>query len=1014
VSDIEELYEQARALPPEERSAFLKNACRNDPSMEQELRSLLQHGEMAEAFFQGLASTATSPAIGERISHFQLTGVLGSGGMGTVYRAHDTRLDRVVALKFLPLWLSAVPESRERFLVEARAAASLEHSNVCSVHEIGETTDGRPYIAMACYEGETLKERLRRGPLPPDEALQVALQVARGLGAAHARGIVHRDVKPGNIMLVADGSVRLLDFGIAKMADVTLTAPGTTPGTLAYMSPEQARGEHVGPAADLWSLGVVLYEMLAGVRPFRGGNDRAVVQAIVHDQPDLAALGNAPPPTIRIIERLLRKAPADRFPGSRELIAELTGDGSNGEQWKPRRWARKHARQLALGGAAILAIIAIALVLTRPAHRATAAPPDAVATTSTIAVLPFTVRGSDLEVWGNGMVDLLSMGLDGVAGIRAIDSRTLLAAWRRDIGDSAPPDLAQALAVARRTQARYALVGSMVGAGPSLRLAADLYDVGSGRTIGPVQVDGPRDSVLSLVDRLGMQTLGLLLAKDSARVPTLHLAAITTSSLIALKAYLEGDEHYRRSEFRAASESWERAVQADSTFALAYVGLSDSYAWYAGFRVFEKNLVRAHQLEARLPERERTRVAMRWARYTEAPDALATVKAVTERYPDAADAWYELGEAYFHDAEVAGSPAEAEAAFQRAVDLQPQMAPYRTHLVDLAFVWQADSARIAAELGAYSRLAPGEARTHAGRLAYVLAFGTGAARDSALSALGSLDAPTAYTLYNLLQHPRFASTRALVFSAIEPGLEGDTRALVLQARLLNLGFVDGRLRDALAMLADTATPIGFRVCGPVYYAERDLPVPPEALARSRALMQADTSLLHSAGMVRCAAELAAWFGDWREHAALVARAGAESKRQLASGDSALAHVWELAEQAAEGFGLWKHGRTEEAWRAFERVLPADGSGDFRWYAGLLPLQLGRLDEAERGFRALWTQRDAVPARLRLARILEQKGRAAEAREAYQYVVYAWRRADPELQPMVEEARRALKRLPSAD
>jgi tetratricopeptide (TPR) repeat protein len=179
-------------------------------------------------------------------------------------------------------------------------------------------------------------------------------------------------------------------------------------------------------------------------------------------------------------------------------------------------------------------------------------------------------------------------------------------------------------------------------------------------------------------------------------------------------------------------------------------------------------------------------------------------------------------------------------------------------------------------------------------------------------------------------------------------------------------------------------------------------------------MQADTSLLHSAGMVRCAAELAAWFGDWREHAALVARAGAESKRQLASGDSALAHVWELAEQAAEGFGLRKHGRTEEAWRAFERVLPADGSGDFRWYAGLLPLQLGRLDEAERGFRALWTQRDAVPARLRLARILEQKGRAAEAREAYQYVVYAWRRADPELQPMVEEARRALKRLPSAD
>jgi serine/threonine-protein kinase len=1008
MSDIEELYERARAMLPEERSAFLNEACQDDPRMARELRSLLEHGDAAEAFFEKLAGAVTSPAIGEQVSHYRLTGILGSGGMGTVYRAHDTRLDRIVALKFLPLWLSAVPKSRERFLVEARAAASLEHSNVCSVHEIGETTDGRPYIAMACYEGETLKERLRRGPLPPEEALQVALQVARGLGAAHARGIVHRDVKPGNIMLVADGSVRLLDFGIAKMSDVTLTAPGATPGTLSYMSPEQARGEHVGPAADLWSLGVVLYEMLAGIRPFRGGNDRAVVQAIVHDQPDLAALRNIPPRAVRIVKRLLQKAPADRFPGSRELIAELTGETSSSHQTNSRGWARKHARQLALGGVAILAIVAIALALTRPGHHAAAA--DTVTTTPTIAVLPFTVRGSDLDVWGNGMVDLLSMGLDGAAGVRAIDSRTLLAAWHEDVGDTATPDLAHALAVARRTQARYALVGSMVGTGPSLRLAADLYDVGSGRTIGPVQVDGPRDSVLTLVDRLGMQALGLLLARDSARVPALHLAAITTSSLIALKAYLEGDEHYRRSEFRDASDSWERAVQADSTFALAYVGLADSYAWYAPFRVFEQNLSRAHALETRLPERERTRVRMRWARYIQEPDAVATVKAVIRRYPDAADAWYELGEAYFHDAVATGSPVEIEAAFRKAVELQPAMAPYRAHLVDLAFLWRPDSARIAAELGGYSRLAPDEAHARAGRLAFALAYGATPARDSARAALGTLDGESAYTLYNLLQHPRFADIRALVFPAIEPRLDATTRATVLQSLLFNLGFVDGHLRTALAILADTTTPVGFRVCGPVYYAERDLPVPPDALARSRAIIQADTSLLHSAGMVRCAAELAAWFGDWREHAALVTRARVESRSHLANGDSSLARVWELTEQVAEGFGLMKRGRTAEAWRTFERVLPRDAGGDYRWYAGLLPLQLGKLHEAERGFRALWAQRDAVPARLRLARILEQQGQAAEAREEYEFVIQAWRHADPELQPMVDEARLALLRL----
>lgn len=1007
---IEELYERARSLPADGRAAFLQQACGGDPRLEAELQSLLSHGDAAETFFAGLAGSMIAPVAGQRIGRYELVDIIGTGGMGTVYRARDTQLDRVVALKFLPAYLSTHAEPRERFLLEARAAAALEHPNICNIHEVGETTDGRPFIAMACYEGETLKERLHRGPLPPDEAKDVAMQVARGLAAAHARGIVHRDVKPGNIMLAADGTVRLLDFGIAKMADVSLTGPGATPGTIAYMSPEQVRGDPVGPAADLWSLGVVFYEMLAGVRPFRGGNDRAVVQAILHDQPDLAheSLRGASSSSLRILEHLLRKAPEDRFASAGALLDALARDASATEAGGVLRWMRRHARPLAAGAAVLLGIVVL-VALVRPGVRAIAIAPGAdAAAQPTVAVLPFTVRGAGLEVWREGMVDLLSMGLDGAAGIRAIDSRTLLARWHQEIGDGPAADLTQALGVARRTQARYALVGSVVGAGPQIRLAADVYDAGSGRSTGSVQVDGPADSVLALVDRLGMQALGLILERDSAQVPVVNLAAISTPSLVALKAYLEGDEHYRRSEFPAASEAWERAVRADSAFALAYLGLSDSYAWYAGYEPFAANLEHAKLLAARLPPRERVKVQMRWARLSLAPDALASIQEVIRKYPDAADAWYELGEAYFHERSAMVGPEAADSAFRRAADLQPSMAPYRVHLLDLAFMWQPDSARIARELEAYARLAPTEPRTHAGRLALALGFGSGPARDSARAVVGTLDARTAFQLYGFLEHPRFAEIRRAEYPAIASRVGEALAADLALARLMNLAFVDGRLRQVQALMDDPATPASLRFCGPVYSSARGLPFPRRTLEQRRAQMLTDSSMLVNATLLGCAAQLAARFGDWSRHAELISTARARAARARAAGDSATAGAWQRAARLAEAHGLLQRGRKAEALRAFESTL-SGGPGSL-WYVGQLALDLGRLDEAERAFRALWGHQDGVPARLQLARILEREGRPAEAREAYQFVAYAWRNADPELQPVVVEARQAVVRL----
>ncbi len=267
-----------------------------------------------------------SGMIGRVIAHYRILGPLGGGGMGVVYQAQDLSLERVVALKFLPPELTRDEDSKTRFLQEARAASALDHPNICTIHEVGETDEGQLYLAMACYDGETLKQRLQRGPLPIDEALETAQQVARGLVKAHRHGIVHRDIKPANLMITTDEIVKILDFGIAKLAGAAgLTRIGSSLGTPGYMSPEQARGEEVDPRTDVWSLGAVLYEMVTGRRPFRGDHDQAVLYALFNLEPEPVAQlrPDAPPELVRIIGRMLAKEPDRRYLTATEALADL-------------------------------------------------------------------------------------------------------------------------------------------------------------------------------------------------------------------------------------------------------------------------------------------------------------------------------------------------------------------------------------------------------------------------------------------------------------------------------------------------------------------------------------------------------------------------------------------------------------------------------------------------------------------------------------------------------------------
>jgi len=339
---VKEIFEGALERQGEERAMFLDRACDGDAGVREEVESLLRSYEVAGSFMESpaLAHADLEQKLtpGQRVKHYQIVNLIGEGGMGEVYLATDTILGRRVALKVLPAFVSKDPERLRRFTQEARAASRLSHPNVCVVHEIGETDDGRPFIAMEYVEGMTLRQRIRSQSMKLGDVLDIAIQIAEGLIAAHEAGIVHRDIKPENIIIRPEGYVKILDFGLAKLTErhksATTTTmptllfhstPGVVIGTAAYMSPEQARGIAVDERTDIWGLGVVLYEMASGRAPFTGETPTDVVVAIVErDQPPISQhVEGAPPELERIVKKALRKDRNERYQIVKEMAIDL-------------------------------------------------------------------------------------------------------------------------------------------------------------------------------------------------------------------------------------------------------------------------------------------------------------------------------------------------------------------------------------------------------------------------------------------------------------------------------------------------------------------------------------------------------------------------------------------------------------------------------------------------------------------------------------------------------------------
>jgi serine/threonine protein kinase/tetratricopeptide (TPR) repeat protein len=584
----ERLFNEALAIEPGARAAFIDSACEGQAQLRDEILALLAEAEAAEKFFQRLDEavfSSHSPSddeapypgssepdfrAGENVGHYRIESLIGFGGMGTVFRAHDMRLDRDVALKFLPAHLSADPDEQARLLAEARAAAVLDHPNVCTVHEVGETEDKRLFIAMPCYSGETLKERLRAGSLTVNEAVGIGLQIARGLGAAHSRDIIHRDVKPGNVMLLPDGSVRLLDFGLAMVMNARLISSGITPGTVAYMSPEQIRGEPLDSYTDLWSLGVVLYEMLAGARPFSGAHRREVVDAILHEEPDpiTRRSPSIDPSVTRIVERLLEKDPAERYATAAEVASDLENVLHPRAAGARKSFVRKNRALVTVG---VVLLLGLAGGLSwRSWNDSNPFQPSIRSERPSLAVLPLVNLGSDSSdaALARGITEDLISTLANAGDVRVIASTSVASLTRLKMDAR---QIADSLHVAN------ILEGGLQRIGPKLRVQLRLIDGQDGTTRWSQSYDREFKEMFAVQDEIVHAVAGELdLRFDRDR----QFARHRTRSIQAYELYIRASDPVLlrgQSGIWKAQDLFQKALMADSLYAAAHAGLALTY-----------------------------------------------------------------------------------------------------------------------------------------------------------------------------------------------------------------------------------------------------------------------------------------------------------------------------------------------------------------------------------------------------------------------------------------------------
>jgi len=561
--------------------------------------------------------------IGQTVSHYKILEKLGEGGMGAVYKAEDTRLGRTVALKFLPPELTQDESSKARFIHEAQAASALDHPNICTIHEIDETVDGRMFICMACYDGKTLADKIAERPLELDEAVDIAMRVAEGLAKAHGQGIVHRDLKPANVLVTNDGQVKIVDFGLAKLAGRTkLTKNGMTAGTVAYMSPEQAKGLEVDSRTDIWSLGATLYQMITGQLPFKSDYDEALVYSILNEaaEPITALRSGVPLELERIVTKCMHKDPAERYQTAEDLSADLLhltrtpiDHAHRSRRGGPAARERRYWRMWPLVFGLLAVAVSVAIVWRFRTPPTSPSDSDKVM----LVVLPFENLGPpDDEYLAVGVTEEVTSRLASIKELAVISRKS---AVHYAGTDKTTKEIGSELGVQYLVEgtiqwAKYDGKPSRVRITPELVRVTDdtrLWSKAYDRVIQDV-FEIQSDIALQVVEQLGLT----LLASDRALV-----ADRPTDNLEAYHAYLRGGyytgtPHFTQERWMQAVDSYTKAVELDPTFAMAYAKLSEAHArlyyYYTDRSPERRELARSTVEKARrlAPDKPETHLAL--------------------------------------------------------------------------------------------------------------------------------------------------------------------------------------------------------------------------------------------------------------------------------------------------------------------------------------------------------------------------------------------------------------------